>query len=141
VLQAYNELSLNDFLEEQELRHLNIKESFKNLYTFSDFAFFYSHDHLAIKAGDYSKVYDHEHMLKDIIVENKNVYILDSRNIRFESMGADQLGYAVKDHNFNQLKKPFPYYVRKREALFFLRRDYADMTRILNKNLIEFDKK
>ena len=61
--------------------------------------------------------------------------ILDPYAVDFTHMNSQQQGLSLLNDRFEQLERPFPYYVRKREALFFLRRDYQTMVALLQKNL------
>lgn len=126
---------LGEYEAKLKEEHDNIIASFKTHYKFSKVAFFYSHDHHLVKSGDYSSVIDMNGNVLNITTRKAQIFILDSRNVFVESMAIDQRGYSILGNDFQVLSKPFPYYVRKREALSFLRRDFNTLTLILNNNL------
>lgn len=121
-----------------ELEHLEIINAFKKEFKFTNYYFFYSNNMNEIKKGDYANVIDSLKQGAHIDKPDSMVYILDSRSYYSESMASSYLGFSMLNNKGEQLEKPFPYYVRKREALWFLRRSYFDLTRIMNKQLEEY---
>lgn len=123
---------------QQESDSLNkvIVKAFTTLYEFSDFGFYMSSNESLIKDGDFSHVYFLNGV--DTISSHSDIFYLDSKHVFFESMQSSQLGYSIFDKDFNLLEEPFPYYVRKRQSIFFLRRDHFEMTIKLQENLNKF---
>ena len=118
-----------------KLKHLEIVSAFKLNYSFSNIYFFYSHNSGRVSSGDLKGVLLDDHLLTPTDVELNEFLIVDPYFIEFVHMNSHQQGLAVLNKDLVQLERPFPYYVRKREALFFLRRDYHTMVAILQKNL------
>ncbi len=108
-------------------------------YSFSQVYYFYSGASDKIKEGDYDELLDADlNKVNDFSYSKDHVFILDSKYVFFESMQTDQLGVSILDYNMNLLDRPFPYYVRKRAALFFLRRDEEKLIKKLQENLDNF---
>lgn len=118
-----------------ELEHIEIMNAFKKEFKFTQYYFFYSHDLSEIKNGNYSNVIDSLKQNVQITEPDSMVFILDSRNYYSESMASSFAGFSILNNKGKQLEKPFPYYVRKRDALWFLRRSYFDLTRLMNNQL------
>jgi len=116
-----------------ELKHLEIVSAFKLNYTFSSVYYFYSHHSGRVRSGDLKGVLLDD-LLRPLEVDLNQFLIVDPYSIEFVHMNSHQQGLAVLNKDLVQLERPFPYYVRKREALFFLRRDHHTMVKILQKN-------
>jgi len=117
----------------RELKHLEIVSAFNLNYTFSKVYYFYSHHSARVRSGDFSGVLLDD-LLTPVELELSQFLIVDPYSIEFVHMNSHQKGLSVLNKDLVQLEKPFPYYVRKREALFFLRRDHHTMVKILQKN-------
>ncbi|MBT5403736.1 MAG: hypothetical protein HOL28_09850 [Crocinitomicaceae bacterium] len=116
------------------LEHLEIVNAVRANYHFSEYYFFYSHQSGRVKKRDFNGVILNDSLqVVDIVIEK--FHVLDPYTIEFKAMNSHQSGISVLDSDFVQLEKPFPYYVRKRDALKFLRRDYIQMIQLLQKNL------
>lgn len=128
-------------LREQKKKNYEIVRAFEVMYKFTPYKFFYSNQTANIKNGFFDGVFLNEKLEEDESVklsDTSNYYIVDVGDIYFPSFGSSMNGVAMLDKNFNILKKPFPYYVRKREGVFFLKRTYADVVRIFDSNLEDF---
>ncbi len=111
-------------------------DQMKAHYSFSEVLYFYSDQSTKIKEGEYDGVLDENlNPVESFLYSKDQVYILDSKYVFFESMQTDQLGISILDYQMTLLERPFPYYVRKRAALFFLRRDEKKMIQKLQENL------
>lgn len=116
------------------LEHLEIVNAVRSNYHFSQYYFFYAHQSNKVKQREFSGVLLNDSL--EVVVDNiQHFHVLDPYEIEFKSMNSHQSGLCVLDCDFVQLEKPFPYYVRKRDALKFLRRDYFQMLQVLQKNL------
>lgn len=137
----YNKKKADAYKAELALKNTDIIKAFESNYTFSRVAYFYSEDQDLIKLGDLKNVKDAAGKSFDIKSSDSNYFILDSRNVYLESMSVDQKGYSILKKDFTALERPFPYYVRKRDALPFLRRNDEQMVKLLNEALFEFAEK
>lgn len=126
----------NQIQQESDSLNKVIVKAFTTLYEFSDFGFYMSSNESLLKQGDFSHVYFLSGV--DTISSHSDIFYLDSKYVFFESMQSSQLGFSLFDKDFNLLKEPFPYYVRKRQSIFFLRRDHFEMTLKLQENLNKF---
>ena len=117
-----------------KLKHLEIISSFKLNYSFSKVYYFYSHHSGKVRSREFQGILMNEQF--EPVDEEPDVFlILDPYVVDFTHMNSQQQGLSLLNDRFEQLERPFPYYVRKREALFFLRRDYQTMVALLQKNL------
>lgn len=115
-----------------------VMKAFANQWTFCDYYFFYDTVSSAIKAGDYSEVFDEEGNSVVLNTNPDSVYVLDSRNVYFEARGTSEKGYAIMDSQLDQLKDPFPYFIKKNDAIFIFRRSYNKMAELLNEKVVDF---
>ena len=116
-----------------------IMETFSRLYDFSSFYFFDSKDLVEIKSGNFEgKIFDSKGVSVQIPNDTSHTFILETRYVMLGDMGSSQLGLAVCNHKREQLQGPFPYYVRKREALGFQRRDHPEMIHLLDEKLEDY---
>ena len=122
------------------LKHLEIVNAFKVEYSFSKVYFFKSHNSSKVKAGELKNVVLND-SLEPVDFSSSNYYIADPYRIEFAKMNSSQNGISLMDKKLKQLDKPFPYYVRKRDGVFFLRRDMFQMVTVLQKNLDWYAKK
>ena len=112
-------------------------------YKFSEIVFFFGKDSEQIMAGNYKGVFLNSSLEIDtsiIVDENNPIFILDIGDIYFEHMSGHQEGFVILNSKFEQLAKPFPFYVRKRSGLAIIKRSELDMALILDKNLTQFYK-
>ena len=116
------------------LEHLEIVNAVRSNYLFSAYYFFYSHHSGRIKNEEFEGVLLNESF--QVIDGNVDGFlVLDPYSIEFSSMNSHQAGLCVLDGSFKQLTRPFPYYVRKRDALSFFRRDLFEMIALFQKKL------
>ncbi len=116
------------------LKHLEIVNAFRVNYDFSEVYFFMSHHSTDIKNDSLQGIVLND-SLEPIQVDFDKFLVVDPYRVEFESMNTSQKGLSVMDENLKQLSKPFPYYVRKRDGIFFLRRDQFEMVQMFQKNL------
>jgi len=129
----------------QKLENEKVISAFNSQYTFSrQTYFFHNHESKAIKNDNYQDVVFNANgmPLNSPIDDSSRVYIATMGNIWFDDFQQYFSGIAILDHAFNQLKDPFPYFVRNYRSLGFLgvNRDYASMVDQLNKNLKDYYK-
>ncbi|MFT6322822.1 MAG: hypothetical protein ACJAWO_000367 [Halieaceae bacterium] len=136
---------------ERKNKLIEIKENnmatyvaFNSAYKFSELRFFYSRDSKKVRDGDF----DHLFLNSDLEVDTSiridpkaPIYILDVGDIYFPNMSGHQEGVIVMDKNFEPLKKPFPYYVRKRSGMAIIKRTDLDIAIVLNEKMETFYEK
>lgn len=130
--------------KDQRIENLSIVNAFRNAYNFSELKFFYSHDSRKVRNGEFEGIFLNDSLEVDsnILLRNpENVFTCELTNIeqdtaqyfshyelvqtgnfafvqvpRFYGAGGNTFySFVVKDQDFNQLSRPFPYYSR---ALF-----------------------
>lgn len=130
--------------EEQRIENLSLMRAFQSAYHFSEVKFFYSEDSRKVLQKKYDGIFLNDSLQKDsaIILNNtKHVFTCELTNIEEDTAryfshyelistgnfafkqvpryygGGQNTFYSlvIKDHQFNQLSRPFPYYSR---ALF-----------------------
>jgi len=131
-------------LEQQRVENKSIMQAFRSAYSFSEVKFFFSSDSRKVLKGEYEGIFLNDSLEKDpaIVLNNpKNVFTCELTKIqedtakyfshyewvstgnfaskqveRFYGGGQNTFyAFVVKDNEFNQLSRPFPYYSR---ALF-----------------------
>lgn len=130
---------------------LNLMEAFKLNFTFSKVLFFYSSDRNTIKSKDFSSVtfYDFEHNIvpsdsikidffligeksrteKDSIVYHKP----NGETSKQPSYGFS--AFIIRDHQFRQMQKPFPYFVRTMQGTPIFQRKSNALVKSLQSKL------
>lgn len=127
----------------EEVRLLNL-EQYNALaagYKFSKVAFFFGKDSKSVKSKSFNNIFLDANLEIDTSItidENQPIFILDVGDIYFEHMSGHQEGYVVLNDRFEQLEKPFPFFVRKRSGLTIVKRSELDMALVLDKNLNKF---
>lgn len=128
----------------QRIENLSLINAFRSAYNFSEVKFFYSEDSRKVRKGNFEGIFLNDSLQKDsaIVLRNpQNVFTCELTNIQEDTArffshyewvptgdfamkqvprfygGGENTFYAlvVKDQDFNQLSRPFPYYSR---ALF-----------------------
>lgn len=127
----------------QEIYERNL-EQYKALsagYDFSNVVFFFGKDSDKIKNREFENIFLNDELKIETTIKidaSKPIFILDVGDIYFDHMSGHQEGLVVMNSKFEQLQKPFPFYVRKRSGLAIIRRTDLDVALILNKNLEKF---
>jgi len=130
--------------KEQRVENLSLINAFRSAYNFSEIKFFYSEDSRKVRKGKFEGIFLNDSLEKDsaiILHSKKNIFTCELTNIEEDTAryfshyewvqtgdfatvqvprfygGGENTFYAlvVKDQDFNQLSRPFPYYSR---ALF-----------------------
>lgn len=134
---------------EQEVKahNLNITMALKKEYSFSKITFFFSDDTEAVKSGNFDQVFFlNENLEADTSVNPANfetIFIGEFSKIESTNPETNQLNrgfsaFIIRDAAFNQLKKPFPYYQRSYEGVFFINRAEATVVKKLQAKLEKF---
>jgi hypothetical protein len=118
---------------EIRLKQLEIVNAFKVKYSFSKVLFFYSHHSDQVKAKNWKGIILND-SLEAIKFDGAQYLILDPYIATLTGLNVTHNGMSVFDADFKLLEKPFPYYIRKRDGVFFLRRDVFAMVSLLDKN-------
>lgn len=115
--------------------------AFSTGYSFTDVFFFYAKSSSMIADSNLNNVFVNSDLHIDSNIhlpEGKSFYIVDVGDIYFEAYGGHFEGMIVMDRNFIPLKKPFPYYVRKRSGFSLIRRTDMDMVLILQQKFEDY---
>jgi len=115
--------------------------AFSTGYTFTDVYFFYAKSSKDIADSNLKNIFVGADLKIDTSInlpEGISFYIVDVGDIYFVAYGGHFEGIVVMDNNFVPLKKPFPYYVRKRSGFSLLRRTDMDMVLILQKKFEDY---
>ena len=131
---------LKEKVEEVTKRNKETYRAFSSGYSFTEVYFFYAKSSDDVRMGSFENILVGSDLLIDTTLhlpEDKGVYIIDVGDIYFDAFGGHFEGMMVMDKNFTPLKKPFPYYVKKRIGLGLRVRSDLDMVLILQENLEE----
>src|SRR3989344_7611633 len=97
----------------QEATNKQIIEAFKKEYKFSKVYFFYSNHSTSVKEGNYKGLIFDVNMQIDSSFSS-NSYLIGE----FDESATTQLdAFIIKDKNYVQLTKPFPYLIKQNQAL------------------------
>ncbi len=117
----------------QEATNKQIIEAFKKEYKFSKVYFFYSNHSTKVKEGNYNGCLMNVNMEIDSSFTSNNYLIGE-----FDESATTQLdAFIIKDKNYAQLTKPFPYLIKQNQALVSTR-SYDKIISILNLRFNEF---
>jgi len=117
-----------------------LKLAFSNFFDFTQVAYFYSSDSKKVAEGNFHNVLLNENLERDSTIQftDTNYYIVDVSEVFYETYQEHMQGLVILDKYFQQLQKPFPYHVRRRAGMSFIKREDADLVRIFNENLHAF---
>ncbi|MFK7756912.1 MAG: hypothetical protein AB8B53_08290 [Flavobacteriales bacterium] len=145
TINALNERGLTNKAKEVErytkLNNLAWIQAFRGEFTFCPVYFFYSNESKKIRTNELDQVEFLDDALNPTNYKpEKGVdYLIgDITNIDPEYSNATFEALIIKDAGFNQLKRPFPYYVRTFNTIFFLKRKPNKVVRKMNIKLKEF---
>jgi hypothetical protein len=120
----------------QEEKNKSIIAAFKANFNFCPVYFFYSNYSIQIKDGNYKGCLMNTDMQIDSSY-NSNNYLIGE----FDESSTTQLdAFFIKDKNYIQLNRPFPFLVKQNEMLVSTR-SYDKIVSILNEKLFSFHKK
>ncbi|MFK7905055.1 MAG: hypothetical protein AB8B69_08020 [Chitinophagales bacterium] len=141
-------LKMADQVEmKQKAKNQKLMNAFRKNFSFCEVYFFYSEDSEKIMEGEYEGIFLNENLEKDARIVLKEDFILTAEvgSIVKDPVSVDASGneYAatsgmsesvliIKDSNFEQLRRPFPYYVKAGDR--FIDKKVAK----LNKRLFAF---
>lgn len=117
----------------QEATNNLIVKAFRNEYQFSKVYFFYSNHSDKIKAGNHKGYLLNFEMQVDSSFTGPN-YLVGEFD---ESQNTQMDAFIVKDKNYEQVKKPFPSFVKQTEAVVSTR-SYNKVVKLLDEKLFEF---
>ena len=117
----------------QENTNKSIIAAFKVNFTFCPVYFFYSTYSAQVKEGNYKG------LIMDINMQPDSSFTSDKYLIgEFDESETTQMdAFIIKDKNYEQLKKPFPFFIKQNEAVVSTR-SYEKIVFILNKRLFEY---
>ena len=120
----------------QEITNKQIIEAFRKEYNFSKVYFFYSNYSTKVKEGNYNGC------LMNVNMEIDSSFTGDKYLIgEFDESTTTQMdAFFIKDKNYEQLKKTFPFFIKQNEFLVSTR-SYEEIVHDLNLRLIEFYRK
>ncbi len=107
--------------------------AFKGYFEFCPVYFFYSNYSNEVKEGNYKGFIFDGDMKANTSFASKN-YLIGEFD---ESANTKMDAFIIKDKNYVQLKKPFPFYVKAYE-MGVSNRPYKEIVLILNKKFFEF---
>ena len=140
---GYDQLA-EETQKNQRVENLSLINAFRSAYNFSEIKFFYSEDSRNVREGDFEGIFLNDSLEKDpaiVLQSRKNIFTCELTNIEEDTAmyfshyewvptgnfaevqvprfygGGENTFYAlvIKDQDYNQLSRPFPYYSR---ALF-----------------------
>ncbi len=127
------EKEAEEIRENQELVNKSIMAAFKANYTFSPVYFFYSDKTTNVKEGNYKGLIFDTDMKVDSSFTGNNYLIGE-----FEESATTQMNaFFIKDKDFELLKNPFPYFIKRNQA-FFSTRSNEQLVAVLNSEFFEF---
>ncbi|NQY67325.1 MAG: hypothetical protein HRT72_06335 [Flavobacteriales bacterium] len=116
---------------EQVKKNAGVIKAFNNYYTFSDFLFFYSDDSKLVKNQEYNHpIFLNKELEKDSTVQPTGIVYIGE-------IGKTQRGVTalvLNDANWEQLRRPLPYMIKKFEGSF-LERTNIEVVEIFNYQL------
>ena len=117
----------------QENTNKSIVAAFKANFTFCPVYFFYSNYSTQVKEGKYKG------LIMDVNMQTDSSFTSDKYLIgEFDESKTTQMdAFIIKDKNYEQLKKPFPFFIKQTEAVVSTR-SYEKIVFILNKRLFEY---
>lgn len=117
----------------QENTNKSIIAAFKANFKFCPVYFFYSNYSTQIKEGNYKGLIMDVNMQVDSSFSSNNYLIGE-----FDESETTQLdAFIIKDKNYEQLRKPFPFFIKQTETLV-VTRSYDKIVYILSKRLFEY---
>jgi hypothetical protein len=124
-----------------ENENKSVIKAFKSAFTFCEVHFFLAESSEDVKWRDFNGVFVDEN-LQVIqgapIPEYDPFYVVDFGKVYFETFEESFEGVGVMDEYFIQLKKPFPFYVRKYSGIRVIERSNEDLVIELDKKLSSF---
>lgn len=117
----------------QEKTNKSIIAAFKANFTFCPVYFFYSNYSTQIKEGKYKG------LIFDVNMQTDSSFASDKYLIgEFDESETTQMdAFIIKDKNYDQLRKPFPFFIKQTEAVVSTR-SYEKIVSVLNKRLFEY---
>jgi hypothetical protein len=128
-------------LQEINSHHIAVYRAFSSAFSFTEVYFFYGRNSEQIKNREWDGLFvDSSLQCNSSITLPKDTsfYIIDVGDIYFDAFGGHFEGMVVMDENFNPLKKPFPYYVRRRSGMTIIKRTDLEMAAIFQKEFESF---
>ena len=128
-------------IEEYYQKNLSNYKALSTAYNFSEILFFYGRDSDKVRNGELDNIFLNEKLEIDTSIhldKDESFYVLDIGDIYFEHISGHMEGVVVLNSKFEQLQKPFPFFVRKRSGMKIIKRTDLDVALILNKKLTEY---
>ena len=119
----------------------SIIKAFRSAFTFCEVHFFLAESSEDVQWRDFNGVFvdDSLQVVQEApIPEYDPFYVIDFGKVYFETYADSFEGLAVMDEYFIQLKKPFPFYVRKYSGVRIVERSNEELVIELDKKLNEF---
>lgn len=145
------EKAVEDYQKELDTKHANIMAAFAKEYTFSKVLFFHSKDKEKLKAGKFNEVRFLTAQNKEISTDTINFskfFIGEVSRIELDSAetvdgNGDPIKIAaysfsaliLRDRNFVQLERPFPFYVRTMQGMPLFQKKSNKLIESLNTKL------
>ncbi len=151
IQQELGDGAVAKYEEKQLAKHKRLMGAFESHYSFNKVLFFYSNDKEHIKNRNFESVtfygYKHQPIHKDSIkidtffigevsrVESDSVTYVKSTGESHKRPSYAFSAFVIRDDQFRQLEKPFPFYVRTFEGTPIFRRKENGLVKSLQSKL------
>ena len=132
---------LKEKLKELKAQNKEAYMAFTTNYTFTSVYFFYARTSDSIRNRELKNIFIGPDLKVDTSISlpsDQSIFIIDVGDIYFEAFAGHFEGMIVMDDQFVPLKKPFPYYVRKRSGFAIVKRSDVSMVQIFQRKFEEF---
>lgn len=137
IIDTLKAKGLNELLDEEvaklKFQNTKITEAFKS-YNFGPV--YFSNSEEIEKSREDGTLFAKDLKGNLVKIDINKVCFLNPYRVFLKSLGDFYLGYAVQNYEFENLDKPFPYYVLKKENLF--KKSYLDLVYQLQNNFTDF---
>jgi hypothetical protein len=128
-------------IQEINSHHLAVYRAFSSAFSFTEVYFFYGRNTEQIKNREWEGLFVDSSLKYNSSItlpKDTSFYVIDVGDIYFDAFGGHFEGMVVLDENFVPLKKPFPYYVRRRSGMTIIKRTDLEMATIFQKEFENF---
>ncbi|MBK0401735.1 hypothetical protein I5M27_01985 [Adhaeribacter sp. BT258] len=150
---AGNEQMAATLKRRQEAENKRLIAAFQQHFKFCPVYFFFSTNSEKIKAGNYMGGFVNENLqpAADPQITERNYYVAEITDLEQYRPEPDDLNASnnaevsfkalvVRDNDFHQLTKPFPYFIKASQNIPPRKRSEPEMVELLNENLASFYK-
>ena len=148
---AGNQTMANTVKVQQQKNNLRLKAAFRENFTYCPVYFFYSSDSDKLLRGETKGILLNENLEKDSSLTFPQKPFLVAELTDVQPSNADRIGGAsgentfralvLRDNQLQQLKRPFPFFVKASQSFPPEKRSEAQMVALLNKKLLKATEK